>query len=111
MADGIYTAYLSGDAGQGLAMFVFREGVIAGADIAGLVFRGKYSSIGDRVVGEIEFTMPAQSISITGAPFEQASETIRVPIDLPKDISEQEIYRIETPIGPMNARFVKNVSF
>ena len=111
MIDGIYTVYMTGAAGQGIAMFVFKEGIIAGADMAGLTFSGTYSNKDGKVKGEIEYSMPAQSLSITGAAFEEPSGTIKIPLDLPTDIQPCETYRIATPIGPVNSKFVKNIDW
>lgn len=108
--EGIYTAYLAGAAGQGMAMFVFRDGKIAGADIAGLTFSGSYQVNDANLIGEVRYRMPAGSVSITGASFEQSSDIIVVPLSLPEVIDPNETYRVDTPIGPLNARFVKNVS-
>lgn len=109
--EGIYTAYLTGAAGQGLAMFVFRDGKIAGSDIAGLTFSGNYQVKDARLIGEVRYRMPAGSVSITGVSFEQSSDRIVVPLSLPEVIDPNETYRVDTPIGPLNAKFVKNVSF
>jgi len=109
--DGIYTAYLTGVAGQGRAMFVFKDGKIAGADLAGLTFSGEYKISKGKLVGEVVYKMPAGSTSITGASFEHLSENIVVPLELPEDIDPNETYRIDTPIGPLNAKFLKNVNF
>ncbi|MEL7300896.1 MAG: hypothetical protein AAFM92_10975 [Pseudomonadota bacterium] len=111
IVEGIYTAYLTGAAGQGMAMFVFKEGKIAGADIAGLTFAGDYEVQDSQVIGEVRYQMPAGSVSITGAAFEQGSDNIVVPLSLPEAIDPNETYRVDTPIGPLNAKFVKNVSF
>lgn len=111
MIDGIYTAYLSGQAGQGMAMFVFRDGSIAGADMIGLTFAGTYEVAEGRVTGNVDYSMPAESASLTGVTFERPSGLISVPIDLPEAIDPDETYRISTPIGPLNAKFHKNVSF
>ncbi|MBL9074619.1 hypothetical protein [Tabrizicola sp.] len=108
--EGIYTAYLTGIAGQGIAMFVFTKGRIAGADMAGLTFSGSYSVKDGRMVGEVIYTMPAGTISITGASFDKYSDAIKVPINLPAEIDPTETYLINTPIGPLNAKFVKNAS-
>lgn len=108
--EGIYTAYLTGAAGQGMAMFVFTDGKIAGADIAGLTFAGSYQIKDSRLIGEVRYRMPAGSLSITGASFEQGSDNIVVPLSLPEQIDPNETYRVNTPIGPLNAKFVKNVS-
>lgn len=109
--EGIYTAYLTGAAGQGMAMFVFKDGKIAGADIAGLTFSGDYEIKSSQMVGKVSYRMPAGSVAITGASFEQGSDNIIVPISLPEKIDPNETYRVDTPIGPLNAKFLKNVSF
>ncbi|MCB1478607.1 MAG: hypothetical protein KDJ62_07000 [Rhodobiaceae bacterium] len=109
--DGIYTAYLTGVAGQGMAMFVFKDGKISGADVAGLVFSGSYNITNKKLIGEVVYQMPAGSTSITGASFDQHSDNIVVPLELPEIIDPTETYRINTPIGPLNAKFVKNTGF
>lgn len=109
--EGIYTAYLTGVAGQGMAMFVFKDGKIAGADVAGLIFSGNYDIAASRLVGEVSYRMPAGSVSITGASFQNISDNIVVPFSLPEEIDPNETYRVDTPIGPLNAKFVKIVSF
>ena len=111
MFDGIYTAYMTGRAGQGMAMFVFRDGKIAGADLSGLTFSGTYVGRDGLITGYIEYQMPAGSRSITGLSFEKTSDSIRVPIELPEALNPDETYRINTPIGPLNAKLVKNVGF
>jgi len=108
MIDGIYTAYLTGIAGQGMAMFVFKDGKIGGADMVGIVFSGEYSVVGDNIVGTVRYVMPAKSTSITGAVFENKSDEIAVPINLPINIKPDETYQVTTPIGALNAKFVKN---
>lgn len=107
--DGIYTAYMTGSSGQGMAMFVFKDGKIAGADMSGLIFSGEYTVSDGSLIGEVIYKMPAGSTSITGASFEKPSDTIVVSLKLPEIIRSDETYRIETPIGPLNAKFVKNV--
>lgn len=109
--EGIYTAYLTGAAGQSMAMFVFKSGRIAGADIAGLTIQGSYVLEDHNLIGEVQYRMPAGSVSITGASFEHASDDIVVPLLLPQRLDPNETYRVDTPIGPLNAKFVQNVSF
>lgn len=108
--EGIYTAYMTGTAGQAMAMFVFKDGKIAGADVAGLIYSGSYEVSDSRVVGEVSYRMPAGSVSITGASFQQSSESILVPLSLPEEIDPTETYRVDTPTGPLNVKFIKNVS-
>lgn len=107
MIDGIYTAYFTGAAGNGLAMFVFRKGSIAGADTAGLTFSGEYQVSNGWIEGNVDFTMPTGTASITGAVASEQDLSVSVPIRLPEILNPEETYRIETPIGPINARFKK----
>jgi hypothetical protein len=44
--NGFYAAYLTGSAGQGLAMLVFRNGTIVGVDAAGAKYDGAHSDTG-----------------------------------------------------------------
>jgi hypothetical protein len=93
-----------------MAMFVFKDGKISGADMSGLTFSGTFKSSNGRIVGSISYTMPAGSVSITGTNFEKASGKLDVPIDFPETLDPSETYRVNTPIGPVNAKFIKNIS-
>ena len=61
------------------------------------------------LIGELVYTMPVGSTSITGASFDQHSDRIVVPLSLPAVIDPNETYCIDTPIGPINAKLVKNI--
>jgi hypothetical protein len=76
----------------------------------GLKFSGEYAAKGNRIVGQIEYVMPARTMSITGASFEKTSDPIVVPIDLPVSLDPDETYRIETPLGPLNTKFIRHIS-
>ena len=108
MIDGIYTAYITGVAGQGMAMFVFKDGKIGGADMIGIVFSGEYIIQNDTLIGKVKYVMPANSESITGVVFEEKSNLLEVPINLPIQLDPAETYQFTTPIGIVNAKFVKN---
>lgn len=109
MIDGIYTAFFTGTAGQAMAMFVFKDGKIGGADMVGVIFSGEYTVEAEQISGKVIFRMPAQSTSITGAVFETESEDIEVPITLPVYLNPSETYQFNTPIGTLNTKFQKNV--
>lgn len=107
-ANGIYTAYLTGVAGSSFGMFVLKDGVIAGGDAAGGIYDGSYSlsSDGKYWEGSIAFGMPVGGLTITGHSAQSEPLQIDVPLKLPLDFTEKSEIRIETPIGPLNARFV-----
>ncbi len=107
--DGFYVAYFTGAAGNSYGMFVFREGVVTGADAGGGRYDGEYqlSKDGTKVEGKIKFFLTAGNASITGAQAGSEPISIEVPIQLPVEIDRADVYRIETPIGPINAKFDK----
>ncbi len=106
MIDGIYIAYFAGRTGTSMGMFVFKDGKIAGGDIGGWVYQGNYAiEQGGMAVGTIRFEMAKGTSSITGASAGDEPVRVDVPIRLPVALDPSETYRIETPIGPLNAKF------
>jgi hypothetical protein len=111
--DGFYVAYLTGAIGSSLAMFCFKDGVIAGADVGGGTYSGNYvlSSNGQSVLCTVNFNLRLGERSITGASADSSPIATKTTLTLPCIINPNEISRIETPIGPVNARFEKVQSF
>ena len=107
--DAIYTAYLTGKAGSTFALLVFRDGVIAGTDAGAVHYDGTYELTSDRrnIFGNIEVNSPAGTASITGVSNPDRPLTYAVPFRLPVQLDPDAVYRIETPIGPVNAKFKK----
>ena len=107
--DAIYAAYLTGKAGSTFALLVFRDGVIAGTDVGAVHYDGTYELTSDRrnIVGNIEVSSPAGTTSITGVSNPDQPLTYDVPFRLPVKLDPDAVYRIETPIGPVNAKFKK----
>ena len=105
--DGIYTAYFTGTHGQSLAMIIFREGVILGSDIGGGQYDGSYVLDENRKIVNIdlEFKGLAGELTITGVAATDTPITSIVRFQLPVPIRSEQIHRIETPIGVINARF------
>lgn len=107
--DAIYTAYFTGKAGSTFALLVFRDGVIAGADAGAVHYDGTYELTSDlrNIIGNIEVSSPAGATSITGVSNPDQPLTYDVPFRLPVELDPDMVYRIETPIGPVNAKFKK----
>jgi hypothetical protein len=107
--DGFYIAYFTGVAGNSFAMFVFKEQVIAGADAGGGTYDGDFDVTPDgaHIEGKVRFALPVGQASITGAATSAEPLKIEVPLRLPTDFNATDVHRIETPIGPINARFEK----
>ncbi len=107
--DGFYTAYFTGVAGQSIGMFVFLEGKIAGADAGGGRYDGTYdvSVEGDHIVADVRFSLSPGGMSITGATSGAAPMSVPIKLMLPTDLQPHQVHRLETPIGPVNAKFEK----
>ncbi len=107
--DGFYTAYFAGSTGNSLGMFIFLNGVVTGADVGGGRYDGTYrlSSDGTRIVAEIQFSLPVGNLSITGVAAEVAPISVKMTLELPTEFNRHDVHRLETPLGPINAKFEK----
>ncbi|MFT4792169.1 MAG: hypothetical protein ACJAVR_001807 [Paracoccaceae bacterium] len=109
MINGIYTAYMTGTAGNSIAMLVLLDGKISGADVGGGLYDGNYTELldGKFFDGMIVFNLPSNMASISGIPPQEKPLSVNVPIHLPVEMNPEDFYRLETPIGPINLRMVK----
>lgn len=107
--EGFYAVYLTGAMGSSFAMFTFREGNIAGADVGGGKYDGTYTvdPKTEMVHCLIEFILPIGQPSITGAVAQAEPMKLKVPLVLPTTIDPQQVHLVETPIGPVNAKLEK----
>lgn len=106
--EGIYAAYMTGSTGQGFAMFVVRDGTIVGADPLGVTFDGAYAPTGNGdYSGTICVRVPPNGSTIQGVSVGPHGLTYEVTVSLPKSITDQEVMKFGTPLGPVNARMNK----
>lgn len=106
--DGFYAGYMHSSGGQGFAMFVFREGVIAGADPLGVEFDGHYAVREDgSMAGHVSVVVPPNTTLIQGVTTGASGMKYDVPIDLPSGAFEAPFVRLDTPLGPVNLRMQK----
>ncbi|MGO6815540.1 hypothetical protein ACCS67_11715 [Rhizobium brockwellii] len=107
--NGFYTAYFTGSAGNSMGMFIFLNGIITGADVGGGRYDGKYrySVDGTRIVAEIQFSLPIGNLSITGIAAEAAPISVEMALELPVEFNAHDVHRLETPLGPINAKLEK----
>ena len=113
MTDGFYAIYYTGKTSSGFGLLVFRSGIIAGADVAGIFYDGEYTFNQDKGVieGTIKMTIPPGISLVTGTPANEHPYVLEFPISLPQDLSQQEPLRIETSEGPVNVNFKKIRAF
>lgn len=107
--DGFYSAYFTGTAGNAIAMFIFRSGTIVGADAGGGKYDGQYALAGDgqHVDATVRFILPIGSSTITGVAAQAEPLSLDVPLRLPLEFNRNDVHRIETPLGPLDAKFEK----
>ncbi|MBZ9851222.1 hypothetical protein LB565_24855 [Mesorhizobium sp. CA14] len=107
--DGFYTAYFSGLAGNSIGIFVFKEGLVVGADAGGGRYDGEYALTDDgkHIEAKIHFTPAMGNQTITGISADAEPGGVEVPLRLPVEFNRTDVHRIETPIGPINAKFDK----
>lgn len=106
MAGSIYLAYFAGITGNSMAMFFIGDGVLSGADIGGMLYDGTYTEAEDgSAKGVVSLVVPAGSQLITGLRAEK-EQILTVPVHFPPNFDDgNAISRIETPVGPIHARF------
>jgi len=106
MLDGFYAVFYTGKVSSGFAMIVLRNGIVAGADVGGGLYDGKYTvnAAKQTVEGTMRLTTPAGVSLVTGAPASQQVSTQEFPLSLPVELNEQTV-QIQTPTGPVNLKF------
>lgn len=106
--DGIYAAYLSGKAGSGFAMLLFKDGKIAGADALGITFDGSFEVESNReTVLRVSVKSPPNVPLIQGGMTGPEGDAYEMLARLPANFASEEFVRIETRYGPLNARLTK----
>jgi hypothetical protein len=107
--NGFYAGFMSGAAGQGVAVFVFRDGVIVGADFSGSKFDGivkqkSKSSVYDCVV---KVSLPPNGQTIQGVETGPSGINYEAVFELAADFSSKPFFYIDTPLGGVNIRLEK----
>lgn len=111
--DGIYTGYFSGREGEGLGMFLLKDGLLTGADAMGVLFDGSYSSAqdGQSYEGKVTVTAPPNGTLVQGVTTGPSGMVYEVSFHLPSDFSQRSFLTLSTALGPVNVKLVKLRSF
>jgi hypothetical protein len=108
MAKALYVAYFTGVAGQSIGLFYIGDGMLVGIDVATMQYNGSYQIRPDGgLEGLVEYVLPAGAPLITGTPVGAAPTSVSVKLALPADFADGRVITIETPLGPVNAKFEK----
>jgi len=105
--NGFYAAYLTGSAGQGFAMLVFRNGTIVGIDAAGVKYDGTYSDVGSGIAVKLSVSIPPNTSLIQGLSSGPESDISEIDFQLPPDFLSKPFIRINSKHGPENAKLTK----
>ncbi|HZV21678.1 MAG TPA: hypothetical protein VE986_09050 [Hyphomicrobiales bacterium] len=105
MAKQIYVAYFTGVAGVSVGMFLIGDGLIVGADVGGLKYDGTVEADSNGTLrGVVRFILSPGQRLITGA-IAESTEDFAVNVELPPHFASGAPVQIDTPAGPINARF------
>lgn len=107
--DGFYSAYFAGKSGNGFGMFVLWAGRVVGADPMGVSFDGDYTPKvdGTGYEGTIRILIPPGGTTVQGVMSGPDGVSYSIPLTLPRSFDAGSFIRFETPLGPVNVRFVK----
>lgn len=105
--NGFYAAYVTGTAGQGLAMLVFRNGAIVGVDAAGAKYDGTYTDAGSGFAVKLNVSLPASIMLVQGVSTGPQGDNSVLDLQLPADFLSQPFIRINAKHGPVNVKLTK----
>ena len=106
--DGIYAGYFSAVGGNGLVLFIIRQGIIAGADLTSK-YDGNYqwNEQKEEFEGSVNVRLNPGGMTIQGVPTGAQGLEYVLKLSLPLDFSQRPYITLSTPLGPVNARFEK----
>ena len=105
MAKQLYAAYFTGATGVSVGLFLIGDGLIVGVDVGGLKYDGTLTvALDGSYRGVVKYTLSPGQRLITGAVAETPQE-FAIRLELPRDFAQGAVARIDTPTGPINARF------
>jgi hypothetical protein len=107
LIDGFYAAYLTGGAGQGFVMFVFRRGTIVGIDVAGAKYDGIYSEAANGFLVKLKVSLPPNTLLVQGVSTGPQGDNSELDFQLPSDFLSQPFIRVNAKHGPVNVKIVK----
>ena len=104
--DGFYFPYMTGTESQGMAMFVFRAGMLVGADPLGVTFNGTYAldEVTAKIAGHVKVYAPPNGTLIQGVSTGPSGITYGMPFEVPEAFAEEPFVRLQTPLGPVNMK-------
>lgn len=104
----LFIAYMTGGSGQSVALFYIGDGAIAGVDIGGMQYDGKYVENSDGTLDAVvDYIIPPNMPIITGFVGAALPAKVTLQLRLPAHFWNGQIIPISTPTGQVNAKFEK----
>ncbi|MCV9941156.1 hypothetical protein OIU35_32820 [Boseaceae bacterium BT-24-1] len=108
VTSGFYAALITGADSEGLVMFVAHDGKITGVDPSKVLFDGTYHiDENGGLVGKVMVKAPPNGTLVQGVSTGPHGISYETSFTIPDDFEEREFVRITTPLGPVNAKFLK----
>jgi hypothetical protein len=114
MYGGFLRIAFTGATGSGLGIVALRQGSLVGADTGGVTYSGTYTENQDARTLEfvITMTIPAGATPVqTGIPLATSMSVPLTASVLLADIGTDKPTFVQTPLGPVNALFVRISDF
>lgn len=105
--DGFYSGYFTGISGNGFAMFILKDGLLAGADPLGVLFDGEYKPEGSGYRICVRINVPAGSTTVQGVVAGDTGLKYEVDTVIPGPLDSVPYIAIPTPFGLVNVKFRK----
>lgn len=104
--DGVYLGYMTGSAGTTLGIFHIANGVLAGGDIGGGVYDGKFRLEDNCAVGELEFRAPNGGHLVSGGQIDFEIK-LKSAFSFTLPIEKEPYHTVQSSVGKINIRFEK----
>ncbi len=101
--DGIYSLSFRGAASFGVGVIALRDGVAAGADVAGVIYDGTYNETAQDITLDMELTVPPGVSLVQGTAPRSTLYHVPFHATIPKSaIKTNETILVQLPPGPVN---------
>jgi hypothetical protein len=106
--DGFYAGYLTGRGGNSVVLLAIKSNSIVGVDAGGMKYDGSVEpATNGGFTFHVTYTVPPGTPLITGMGGVAVATPVSLDFMVPSDFASGRVLTIETPFGPVNAKFSK----